>query len=194
MGYGGITGKQFMEVTPPVEEGSLRLVREFVNTYDLEGDTEALGSPDDLTKWLRHNGLLGVSEAGPADHARGIELREAIRELLAANHEGSASPAAAARLTAAARRARLHPEFTASGSSVLVPGASGVDAALGSLLVVITEAMADGRWRRLKVCRNDACRWAFFDTSRAGAGKWCSMAICGNRSKAAAWRARRRDR
>jgi predicted RNA-binding Zn ribbon-like protein len=176
-----------------MEEGALRLVREFVNTYDLEPDTEALGSPDDLVKWLRHNDLLGSGTATDAELGRAVELREAIRELLAANHDGGLAPAAADRLTAAARRARLRPEFTPSGGTRLVPGASGVDAALGSLLVVISEAMTDGRWRRLKVCRNDACRWAFFDASRAGAGKWCSMAVCGNRSKAAAWRARQRD-
>jgi predicted RNA-binding Zn ribbon-like protein len=176
-----------------MDEGSLRLVREFVNTYDLEPDTEALGSPDDLVKWLRHNGLLGSGVATDADLGRAIELREAIRELLVANHDGSSAPVAAVRLTAAARRAKLRPEFIPSGSARLVPGASGVDAALGTLLVVISEAMTDGRWRRLKVCRNDACQYAFFDASRAGAGKWCSMAVCGNRSKAAAWRARQRQ-
>ena len=176
-----------------MEEGALRLVREFVNTYDLEPDTEALGSPDDLVKWLRHNGLLGSEVATKADFDRAIELRESIRELLAANHDGSSAPGAAARLTAAARRAKLHPRFTSTGETRLVSGATGVDAALGGLLVVISEAMTDGRWRRLKVCRNDACRYAFFDASRAGAGKWCSMAVCGNRSKAAAWRARQRQ-
>lgn len=175
-----------------MEEGALRLVREFVNTYDLEPDTEALGSPDDLTKWLRHNGLLSSGAASDAELGRAIELREALRELLAANHDGSGAPGAAERLTVAARRAKLRPEFTASSGTRLVPGASGVDAALGSLLVVVSEAMTDGRWGRLKVCRNDACQYAFFDASRAGAGKWCSMAVCGNRSKAAAWRARQR--
>jgi predicted RNA-binding Zn ribbon-like protein len=175
-------------------EGSLRLVREFVNTYDLESDTEALSGAGDLAKWLRHNGLLNArDEATDADHGRAIELREAIRELLAANHDGGEAPAAATRLTTAARRAKLRPEFTATGGTRLVTGADGVDGALGGLLVVINDAMTDGRWRRLKVCHNDACRWAFFDASRAGAGKWCSMAVCGNRNKAAAWRARQRD-
>jgi predicted RNA-binding Zn ribbon-like protein len=178
-----------------MNEGSLRLVREFVNTYDLESDTEALSEPGDLRKWLRHNGFPGSDEvATEADLARAIELREAIRELLlAANHDGGSAPEAAGQLTAAARRAQLRPEFTPSGETRLTAAATGVDGALGGLLVMVSEAMADGRWRRLKVCRNDTCRWAFFDASRAGGGKWCSMAVCGNRSKAAAWRARQRD-
>jgi predicted RNA-binding Zn ribbon-like protein len=178
-----------------MNEGSLRLVREFVNTYDLESDTEALSEPGDLRKWLRHNGFPGSNEvATEADLARAIELREAIRELLlAANHDGGSAPEAAGQLTAAARRAQLRPEFSPSGETRLTAAATGVDGALGGLLVMVSEAMADGRWRRLKVCRNDTCRWAFFDASRAGGGKWCSMAVCGNRSKAAAWRARQRD-
>jgi predicted RNA-binding Zn ribbon-like protein len=178
-----------MEVTRPVDEGSLRLVREFVNTRDIEAGTDALADPDELAKWLRHNDLLGVDPTvQPADLDRAVELREAVRSMLTG---GPPASAAAARLTSAARRARLRPEFTPSGAR-LVSAAAGVDSALGALLIVITEAMADGRWRRLKVCDNDACRWAFFDASRASSGKWCSMAVCGNRSKAAAWRTRQR--
>jgi predicted RNA-binding Zn ribbon-like protein len=180
-----------MEVTQPMGEGSLRLVREFVNTCDLEAGTETLARPDDLLKWLRHNELPSSNAATDADLSRAIELRETIRELLIANHDHT--PDAADRLTAAARRAKLRPEFTPSGGTHLVATTTGVDAALGNLVIWIAEAMADGRWRRLKVCRNNGCRWAFFDASRAGAGKWCSMATCGNRNKAAAWRARRRD-
>jgi predicted RNA-binding Zn ribbon-like protein len=180
-----------MEVTQPVEEGSLRLVREFVNTRDIEAGTEALADHGELAKWLRHNTLLVDDEpVGSVDLEHAVELRESVRELLSG---GSEAERAAGVLSAAARRSRLRPEFTPSGGVRLVPAGGGADRALGALLVVVAEAMADGRWRRLKVCRNDACRWAFFDTSRAGAGKWCSMAVCGNRSKAAAWRARQRD-
>ena len=171
-----------------MEEGPLRLVREFVNTRDVEGGTDAFGSPEDLTKWLRRNDLLAAGEpVTSADVDRAVELREAVRELLAGAGERAAEV-----LSATARRARLRPQFSATGTVRLVSGATGVDAAVGSLLAVIADAMYDGRWRRLKVCRSDACQWAFFDLSRAGAGKWCSMAVCGNRNKAAAWRARQR--
>jgi predicted RNA-binding Zn ribbon-like protein len=190
-GYGRITGKLMMEVTQPVEEGSLRLVREFVNTRDLEAGTEGLRDAEDLAKWLRHNELLGDSRVTGADLSRALSVREAVRELLAG---GPAATHASSVLSDAARRSRLRPEFTPSGFRLLSAAGPGADRALGGLLVVIAEAMADGRWRRLKVCHNPACRWAFFDGSRAGAGKWCSMAACGNRHKAAAWRARQRSR
>jgi predicted RNA-binding Zn ribbon-like protein len=183
-----------LEVTGFVEEGALRLVRAFVNTYDIEAGTDTLADPGALATWLRDNNLLALDEpASDIDLGRAVSVREAVRDLLAANHDGMGAPAAATLLSTTARRCKLRPEFTAAGTARLVAASSGVDHAIGTLLVLITEAMADGRWQRLKVCRNDTCRWAFYDTSRSGAGKWCSMAVCGNRSKAAAWRTRQRE-
>lgn len=37
---------------------------------------------------------------------------------------------------------------------------------------------------RLRPCANDACTLFLLDRSRSGAGRWCSMAACGNRAKA----------
>ena len=70
--------------------------------------------------------------------------------------------------------------------------ANGVDGALGELVLRVLESMTAGTWPRLKVCARDACRWAFYDTSRGGTGKWCAMSLCGNRAKQEAWRARTR--
>jgi predicted RNA-binding Zn ribbon-like protein len=47
-----------------------------------------------------------------------------------------------------------------------------------------------GELGRVKICPADDCRWAFYDTSRNGSRQWCSMALCGNRAKARAHRAR----
>ena len=45
---------------------------------------------------------------------------------------------------------------------------------------------------RLKACANDECNLFLLDRSRPGTAKWCSMATCGNRSKARAHQERRR--
>jgi predicted RNA-binding Zn ribbon-like protein len=37
---------------------------------------------------------------------------------------------------------------------------------------------------RLRPCANEQCRLFLIDHSRAGAARWCSMALCGNRMKA----------
>ena len=51
---------------------------------------------------------------------------------------------------------------------------------------------ASGNPERLRVCANDLCRWVFYDESRAGQRRWCDMASCGNRAKAARHRARQK--
>jgi predicted RNA-binding Zn ribbon-like protein len=37
---------------------------------------------------------------------------------------------------------------------------------------------------RVKHCENPDCLLRFFDTTRNGTRRWCSMAVCGNRMKA----------
>lgn len=43
---------------------------------------------------------------------------------------------------------------------------------------------------RLRLCGNVACGRLFLDKSKTGTRLWCSMALCGNRAKARAWRLR----
>jgi predicted RNA-binding Zn ribbon-like protein len=89
----------------------------------------------------------------------------------------------------AAREARLTLELD-DGNTHVVPGAGGVAGALGRLLVTVHAAVADGSWRRLKTCPN--CKWAFYDYSRNRSATWCSMRLCGNRTKTRSYYRRRR--
>ena len=50
---------------------------------------------------------------------------------------------------------------------------------------------ADGRPTRLSRCSADDCALVFYDSSRGGTRRWCSMQRCGNRAKVRAHRARR---
>jgi predicted RNA-binding Zn ribbon-like protein len=61
--------------------------------------------------------------------------------------------------------------------------AGGLEGALGAIVAVVHEAIADGTWTRLKACERSSCRWAFYDRSRNGSSHWCSMAVCGSREK-----------
>ena len=87
---------------------------------------------------------------------------------------------------------QLQPTFDASGRVELRAAGSGVDAGFGAIVAVVLAAMADDTWSRLKACREDSCHWAFYDHSRNRSGQWCVMAVCGNRNKARAFRARTR--
>jgi predicted RNA-binding Zn ribbon-like protein len=66
-----------------------------------------------------------------------------------------------------------------------------------TLLLPIAEAMGDLVCRKdfsfVRKCEGSTCTLWFVDVSKAHARRWCSMAVCGNRAKAAAHRARARQ-
>jgi predicted RNA-binding Zn ribbon-like protein len=66
-----------------------------------------------------------------------------------------------------------------------------VDGAIGVLLAIVAEAMLDGSWSRMKACPGRHCGWVFYDRSKNGTGRWCSMAVCGGREKARSYYRRR---
>ena len=49
------------------------------------------------------------------------------------------------------------------------------------------EIVAEGARARLRLCANPHCGLFFYDNSRTGRRRWCSIAVCGNRSKVAAF-------
>ncbi len=155
----------------------LRLVQELVNTVDFERDR------DWLADWLDAQGV----QPAPAGLRKARAAREAIRELLHANNRQPAEGDPHAVLRAVANRARFTLDLE---RPALAPAADGVDGLLGRVLAAAYAAMADGTWPRLKACRNHGCRWAFYDYSRNRSASWCSMQLCGNRTKTRAYRRR----
>jgi predicted RNA-binding Zn ribbon-like protein len=178
---------------PKAAPPPLRLVQSFVNTVDLEHEREWLGDPHALAAWARERRIVPSGTRFTERELRqALELREALRALLAANRDHKRDEAALATLTHAARSARLTVTFTRSGLPKLESQAEGIDGLRGRLVSVAVTAMLDGSWERLKACRN--CRWAFFDESKNRSAHWCSMSLCGNRLKTRAYRRRRRSR
>jgi len=175
----------------PPAPGRLELVRTFLNTVDLESGEDDFASPSLLTAWLEERGLLPRgARLGAGELSEAIEFREALRDVLESNAGHGDAAAALRRLDEIAARIPMRVQI--GGLPRLEPEREGgIHAAIGRLLAIAFEAAVDGSWRRLKVCRNDACRWAFYDSSRNRSGAWCSMAICGNRMKGRAFRRRR---
>jgi predicted RNA-binding Zn ribbon-like protein len=172
----------------------LDALRDFVNTVDLEKGDDEVATASALATWLVDRGLLprAESELSQADHARAIELREALRRMALANNGEQPSPAATGTVERQAREALLEAHFPADGGWRLEPRARGIAGSLGRMIAILVEAMADGSWSRLKACSSDSCQWLFYDTSKNRSGHWCSMRVCGNRAKARQFRARRR--
>jgi predicted RNA-binding Zn ribbon-like protein len=172
--------------------GRLELIREFVNTLDVELATDALATPAAASGWLAEHSLGDDEPLTEIDAERLRTLREALRQLLDANNSGEPpSSAALDLLNEQATEAALGLRFDPAGSE-LVSSCGGVDSAVAALLAEVHEAMRDKTWARLKVCPADDCRWAFYDHSRNRSGTWCRMQECGNRAKARAYRERHR--
>jgi predicted RNA-binding Zn ribbon-like protein len=172
--------------------GELELVREFVNTLDLEDEAEQLSSPQRLRDWLAEHELIpSGAKLDGSDLARAIELREALRGLLLANNGVPPRDRDVRIVDSATASSELAVRLRGAATAELEPRGSGFDAAIGRLAAIVFEAIVDGRWERLKACPADDCHWAFYDHSRNRSGTWCEMAVCGNRSKVRAYRERR---
>ena len=168
---------------------ALELIRDFVNTADLEAGEDKLADARGLQYWLVFHGLAELRDrATQADAADARALREALRELLR-GHNGFEvdHDSASETLDAVARNTGLDVRF-ADGAIRFVPRKKGAAGGLGLLLAAVGEAMADGSWQRLKACKSDTCRWAFIDHARNRSRQWCDMAVCGNREKARTFR------
>jgi predicted RNA-binding Zn ribbon-like protein len=162
--------------------GRLALVQAFVNTVDFEHGREMLHSPARLKTLLESLGLLeGRTHVTRRDLERSLDLREALRALALVNNGVDRDAVLEAGLVV-----RVD-----ARSAVLAPQRRDVSGALADLAGIVYTAMADGTWPRLKACRRDVCGWLFYDRSRNSSAVWCRMAVCGNRSKTKAYRARR---
>ena len=179
-----------MTVMEELAPGDLARVQRFVNTANLESGSDELGDPAALAAWLQDAGLAPAgARFDEAGRERIVELREALRALLLANHGEPPDRDAIATLD---RAARLVVAFDADGSARLAPADDGVDGVIGELLGIVVRAQADGTWPRLKACPAEACGEAFYDRSRNRSRTWCTMSVCGNRAKARSYRARQR--
>ena len=97
--------------------------------------------------------------------------------------------AASQTLEAAGRAAHVGVRFE-NGRPLLAPESDGARAAIGHIVAAVAELAPTDEWKRLKGCRDENCRVAFYDKSRNRSRAWCSMEVCGNREKARSFRQR----
>ncbi len=198
-------------LVPHGHQAGLQDGLDFINTFELEkaGPVDHLADLRTALEWMRTHNLLhadavasySTRAAGdPAFAARTLErirrTRAAMRELVDATVERR--PPARDHLAEINRALRTHYVY------VLVPAPDGVsldhrhegdpvEGAIARLTESIAREVSQGHVDRLRTCANDTCRWVFFDTSRTGRRRWCDMATCGNRAKAARHRERRKE-
>ncbi|WP_158886610.1 CGNR zinc finger domain-containing protein [Amycolatopsis anabasis] len=147
-------------------DADVALVLAFLNTVDVEEDTDVLRDKGSWQAWAGERDL----EAGPLPAAR------AAREALRAWAAGEPFPEATG--------ATVRIELTGDGPALVA------STAVSAVLAAATRLTVLGEGHRIKICPADDCRWAFYDQSRNHSRTWCSMRVCGNREKARAWRER----
>ncbi|MFF0739600.1 CGNR zinc finger domain-containing protein [Streptomyces sp. NPDC004111] len=177
-----------IEAPPPA-----RLVEAFANTVDVELGTDDLDTPAHLAAWLTEHDLLPAStRVTSADHDLGLRLRGGLRESLGL-HADTPDPA----LVAAADRAlcelplRTTARPDARTSLAPSPELPPVRTGLAAVAIAWTEIGITGDIARLKRCAEHGCAWVFWDTSKNRSRRWCSMRVCGNRTKARRYAAKR---
>jgi len=174
--------------------GRLGLVQAFVNTWDVEVRTDQLATPDALRVWLVSHGLMRPRGAVDAEmHRSALAIREGLRQLALANNAEEPERGKVVAMNQAIEHLGLAPRLSVGGEWQLEAPDEGVASFLAGIVAATASAMADGSWSRMKACSNDTCQWLFYDHSRNRSSHWCTMAVCGSREKARAYRERQRE-
>jgi len=171
---------------------------DFVNTRRERWwrDVETLVIPQDLAGWIASAGLLAEEPAVDQALLRAArDLREAINAAVVALGEpGSCPKDVVAAIDQWLPHAHVadHLSIRQGEAPVLAPGVPAEPArhALGLIARDAAEMLGTDERERIRVCASETCSARFFDRSRAGQRRWCSMQGCGNVAKARRFRAR----
>ena len=185
-----------------------QLALDFLNTYPVQNGeaVELLPDFDALLRWFQAADLLNSREAaslrqqwGSSTEAQHVveamrELRKMLRkEILSWERGGTVHRTATGELN---RLMAEHPMLTrlkASGSTSTTELWFDPHRPEDLFAPVAHSAamfFADVDRDRVRKCGQ--CVLHFYDTSKKGTRRWCSMQLCGNRLKVAAYAARRR--
>ena len=186
-----------------------RLWLDFVNSDDAARNRkgtriDALDAFDTFVQWLSAARILDAERAS-AMHKRAQQqptgasaaLHEArrIRNVLRALAERGGAPAERATQVAIGEINRILGR--SAGTRRVEPRSDGgftrnfvtVGDVFAGLLIPVIESAADalvtGELSRVRRCADSRCSRVFYDGSRNGKRRWCEMATCGNRAKAA---------
>lgn len=189
-----------------------RLWLDFVNTDDLQRGVrvDVLRDFNALVRWLGATGVLdGERAAGiarradqqPAGAAAALVDARRVRAALRALAERGSIVNKAREdalveinrvLGRSAGTRRVESGDDGSFRQSFVPVG---DAFAGLMIPVVESAAAslvEQELTRIRRCADARCPRVFLDSTRNGRRRWCDMATCGNRAKAARFRARER--
>ena len=185
---------------------------DFINTRICENGAtkDLLESFADLPAWAARANLLSLSQAAvlvkawqrnpqsAEEFKRAIAFRETLRKLILDVASGAeVKPSQIVAINQMLREG--------NGYNEIVRGENGFEKRFHAdfrepqqLFAPIAEAVADllcyGNPAYIRKCEDPTCVLYFYDTTKNHSRRWCSMAACGNRAKAAAFYQRRSNK
>ncbi|MFD7668726.1 CGNR zinc finger domain-containing protein [Streptomyces sp. NPDC059788] len=151
---------------------------------------EMFAAPARLDAWYLESTVVDrVTPSRPSDVERAKAVREAVYELITARRlDEPFGDRALDVLNEAARKPSAAPQLTRAGRRT--------DATAQEALSVVArqavELLSGPDVPLLKECGNPECTRVYIDRSRGMRRHWCGMESCGNKNKAAAYRARKK--
>lgn len=151
---------------------------------------ERLTTPEDLADWLVEARVIDTPpEARENDLLAARELREALYAFVAHLTDGAPlAPSVRETLNLFAAHEGPRPSLDEHGEVHVTGTTRQALACLAQqgLLLARDEHLDSVRW-----CADPTCTRPFLDRSHARRRRWCGMSTCGDKAKAAAYRARR---
>ena len=142
--------------------------------------------------------LYTESRAVDAVLLRILRLRESLRAIFASIVDEEPFPSSWVEpINEVLRITDGHDELVShkgAWSLQFVARESSLDWLLAALARSAAELLVEGPRAPIRRCANSSCRLFFYDDSRTHRRRWCSMAVCGNRHKVAAFLSRRSPR
>jgi predicted RNA-binding Zn ribbon-like protein len=177
------------------------LALDFLNTrMRVNGElVDTLQRDEDALHWLKQAGFsvpeLGRGAARISLLASARTLRENIRSLVEKRKAGRrGDPSVLNRfLSGAQSHRRLVWNKPRSLKIEKVGARNTAEAILGPVAEAAAELLATADFRLVKKCEDETCVLWFSDHSKSHHRRWCSMVLCGNRHKVAAYRRRLRN-
>jgi predicted RNA-binding Zn ribbon-like protein len=173
---------------------------DFMNTRVRTGGVilDVLQSDEDVLGWLKNAGIPspGISSAGGSlRFLRAARvLRENIRSLVEKRKSGRRGDPSV--LNNFLKHAQSYPRLVWKKPHAVTIEQIRQEGSPEAVLAPIAEAaailLATADFELVKHCEDETCLMWFFDQTKSHHRRWCSMEICGNRHKVAAYRKRSR--
>ncbi|KOV81282.1 hypothetical protein ADL03_29500 [Nocardia sp. NRRL S-836] len=156
-----------------------------------DGDSEELlATPRDVGAWAVAAGVVTEEpKVTAAQFTALVDLRESVYRLVKATLADSGWPEDDLRRVNSYADAPA-PSFTLTAAGMRRHGTA--RALGGEIARAAADLLAHKDELVIRECGRDECTRIFIDRSRTGNRRWCDMEECGNRIKAAQYRARRR--